>query len=988
MPDIGVSKDALRNVVGLSGEFVGTTDTQVVTNKTYNTTDNTLTATSQAAGDILKNNGTKFVRLARGSANQPLKVNSGGTDLDYGTLPVAGGGTGAATLTGIVKASGTSAMTAVAAPTGAILGDSDTQNITGAKTFSDQRFKLRNPANTATLTIKNPAISSDADFLLGRQITGIVLVDSTDGLAKYISNTTGAVAFTATSGKPEEAIAYAISLGSGTTYIAQGVYTLHSSFAGWTITSSYTNLLFDPNAVVTIPSGYTSFVFKLTQPGVSQGCNYTTIEGGFFTGGGSVDRLWTWLLITGTVAGGNVCRSGARYSVVWGAGIGIHVTTTNATAFTNGNVSDTVRMYDCVNFIKFTKTLGATDYNTFRNFDMQVTSHTTAGIVDVDGEGNEFPNCVLWDINAGATTTSTPSTNIKSTATYTGVTKTMSTQAFTNLGTATFIYQDQPSRTIANVFTEPQYISKDTQDLLIPYRPVNTVGSGGRAAIRFDHKNASSAQTPYSYIISEIVANTAAAESAKLEFWVKNAGSAINGLTLLNNGTVELGSTNRRILLSDTGLTAQRTITFNDANTIVVGEANTQTLTNKTLTSPTISTPTLSAPLTVANGGSGAGTLTGIVKGNGTSAFTAVTAPSGAIVGDTDTQTLTNKTLTAPVIATISNTGTLTLPTSTDTLVGKATTDTFTNKTLTSPTVNTPLMKYTDVSKVNTDSPYSILTTDDMIRLDATSGAITATLPTAASVAGKTYTIRRVDILSSTNIVTIATTSSQTIGGAANEYLAPAECIVVESDGANWQTIARTAPTHTTSFCKNSTNNRRYAAGTLGLSVSTAASTTSPAANTLWALPFLVSKTTKFDTISFFVTTLAVGKFARAGIYRDNGNLYPGVLVFDTGAIATDTATVKDTTITSGLQVLSAGLYWLAWETDAGATLQILTFTGVGQLWGILGLPSGLNQVASYGYSVAHTFGALPDPYTGSATLLTATPAQSAPIPYICLRPI
>ena len=48
-------------------------------------------------------------------------------------------------------------------------------------------------------------------------------------------------------------------------------------------------------------------------------------------------------------------------------------------------------------------------------------------------------------------------------------------------------------------------------------------------------------------------------------------------------------------------------------------------------------------------------------------------------------QTLTNKTLTSPVISTISNTGTLTLPTSTDTLVGKATTDTLTNKTLTNP---------------------------------------------------------------------------------------------------------------------------------------------------------------------------------------------------------------------------------------------------------------------------------------------------------------
>ncbi len=47
--------------------------------------------------------------------------------------------------------------------------------------------------------------------------------------------------------------------------------------------------------------------------------------------------------------------------------------------------------------------------------------------------------------------------------------------------------------------------------------------------------------------------------------------------------------------------------------------------------------------LSVARGGSGAGTLTGLVVGNGTSAFTAVTAPSGAVVGTTDTQTLTNK---------------------------------------------------------------------------------------------------------------------------------------------------------------------------------------------------------------------------------------------------------------------------------------------------------------------------------------------------------
>lgn len=70
------------------------------------------------------------------------------------------------------------------------------------------------------------------------------------------------------------------------------------------------------------------------------------------------------------------------------------------------------------------------------------------------------------------------------------------------------------------------------------------------------------------------------------------------------------------------------------------------------------------------------------------------TLPTGTttLVGTDSTQTLTNKTLTAPIISTISNTGTLTLPTSTDTLVGRATTDTLTNKTLTSPTLTTPVL--------------------------------------------------------------------------------------------------------------------------------------------------------------------------------------------------------------------------------------------------------------------------------------------------------
>jgi hypothetical protein len=48
--------------------------------------------------------------------------------------------------------------------------------------------------------------------------------------------------------------------------------------------------------------------------------------------------------------------------------------------------------------------------------------------------------------------------------------------------------------------------------------------------------------------------------------------------------------------------------------------------------------------LPVANGGTGATTLAGVVIGNGTSAFTVKTNPFGAFVGTSDTQALTNKT--------------------------------------------------------------------------------------------------------------------------------------------------------------------------------------------------------------------------------------------------------------------------------------------------------------------------------------------------------
>lgn len=84
--------------------------------------------------------------------------------------------------------------------------------------------------------------------------------------------------------------------------------------------------------------------------------------------------------------------------------------------------------------------------------------------------------------------------------------------------------------------------------------------------------------------------------------------------------------------------------------------------------------------LAAGSGVTSVATGTGLTGGPITS--TGTISIDSTVVTLTGTQTLTNKTLTAPVIATIVNTGTLTLPTATDTLVGRDTTDTLTNKTI------------------------------------------------------------------------------------------------------------------------------------------------------------------------------------------------------------------------------------------------------------------------------------------------------------------
>ncbi|MBX2996161.1 MAG: hypothetical protein KF681_15145, partial [Bdellovibrionaceae bacterium] len=85
------------------------------------------------------------------------------------------------------------------------------------------------------------------------------------------------------------------------------------------------------------------------------------------------------------------------------------------------------------------------------------------------------------------------------------------------------------------------------------------------------------------------------------------------------------------------------------------------------------------------------------------------------------------------------------------------------------------------------------LTSADSITIgNATSGPLTFTLPSAAGIAGRQYTIKKSD--GSANAVTIATTSAQTIDGATTFPLPIAyQYATVVSDGANWSVIGTNA---------------------------------------------------------------------------------------------------------------------------------------------------------------------------------------------------
>jgi hypothetical protein len=244
--------------------------------------------------------------------------------------------------------------------------------------------------------------------------------------------------------------------------------------------------------------------------------------------------------------------------------------------------------------------------------------------------------------------------------------------------------------------------------------------------------------------------NTASSALVAKSLVYTDASNNLASLTL-TDGQLAIGSTSAIPVASTLTGTTSQVIVTNGSGTITlstpqnIASSSTPTFKGLSITTTGISTTSLlaSSSLSATNI-----TLTNptnqIVTGSGTTTTLNFVAPAttailtfpnstDTMVAKNTTDTLTNKTLTLPIISSISNTGILTLPISTDTLIGRDTTDTLTNKTMTSPTINSPTISGTITTNLTASLPIKTNASSQLTAsaINLASSEVTGVLPVA-----------------------------------------------------------------------------------------------------------------------------------------------------------------------------------------------------------------------------------------------------------------
>lgn len=323
---------------------------------------------------------------------------------------------------------------------------------------------------------------------------------------------------------------------------------------------------------------------------------------------------------------------------------------------------------------------------------------------------------------------------------------------------------------------------------------------------------------------------------------------------------------------------------------------------------------------------------TGIFVGNGTSSFTTVTAPAGAIVGDTDVQTLSNKIFILPSLNGI------------------------------------------ELGRTTITATTTLTTANTVVLADASSNSLQITLPTAVGIDGVAFSVKRIDA-STTTLVTVVPQSGQTIDGITKVILEhPGESLIVQSNNANWFALVRRGYDRSAYRARGATLNQWYTSPFTGTALTTGA----VVANQAYATPFVVAQPTTIDQMAINATASSGGSAGDIAIYADNGNLYPGARIASQGGTINTNSTGVLTFVPGTPIALDPGLYWLAFVDTKTPTLRTFATASLNP---ILGFDSTLSTTTPLGWTVANGSGVLGATFPVGATVITA-----APIPTVFVR--
>lgn len=276
-----------------------------------------------------------------------------------------------------------------------------------------------------------------------------------------------------------------------------------------------------------------------------------------------------------------------------------------------------------------------------------------------------------------------------------------------------------------------------------------------------------------------------------------------------------------------------------------------------------------------------------------------------------------------------------------------------------------PMLNGIRGNSVDVSTNYTILDTDWRVRVNAALGTVTITLPSAIGRLNKLFAVRKID--STFNIVTVNTTSNQTIDGSLTwELRNPNDLVEVIGDGTNWKVLDYSNYDYNGYRRTGTTAPSRYyiagmdSQGALGAAAAVTA-------NTLYALPFMIGRGGTIDRVGVNVSTAVAASNVRMGIYR-NLNGIPGTLVADLGTVATTPAGFKEI---SGLTAkLQPGLHWLAAVFSHAPTVRTLAQAN---MLAVFGVDNAATTAVGTGYTSAFTYAALPTTFPAVTVSTAAT---------------